>query len=86
MRTKVITAALITEGVSNGVGHFCAALRRKPYTNRQPANVAASAMMNSQMASFFAGTENIGSLTTMLPGAPIEILASLKLFAPASTS
>ena len=42
-------------------------MRKKPYATRHPANVAVSAMINSHIAIFFAGMENVGfSITLML--------------------
>src|SRR5512133_1622429 len=70
-RMKVINIALRTVGENlKGVGQFGLPFRRNPYATRTAAKVAASAMMKSHIAIFFAGTENAGavSVPTGCPG------------------
>src|SRR5579863_2698196 len=64
-RMSVITMALSTVGENlKGVGQLGVPLRKKPYATRHPANVAESAMMNSHIAIFLAGTEKVGASMT----------------------
>jgi len=61
---KVINIALRTVGENlKGVGQFGLPFRRNPYATRTAAKVAASAMMKSHIAIFFAGTENAGAVS-----------------------
>src|ERR1700727_12145 len=58
-RMNVIRATLVM--LWKGRGQSGVALRINPYATRHPAKVAVSAMMNSHIAIFLAGTENVGS-------------------------
>src|ERR1700751_111211 len=56
IRMNVMTMAFTIVGKNlNGVGQLMEPLRRNPYATRHAAKVAASAMMNSHIASFFVG-------------------------------
>src|SRR5438445_13578026 len=68
-RMSVISATLVI--LWKGLGQWGVALRINPKATRHAAKVAVSAMMNSHIAIFFAGTENAGPAVRPAVGPPI---------------